>query len=74
MYYPLFFCLKYPKKSKKVLTLYTTCSIIKVWKGGGNKVVDKIKKVGKVIEALTDLALKVGTLLAVIKMLIDSLK
>ncbi len=38
------------------------------------KVVDKIKKVGKVIEALTDLALKIGTLLAVIKMVLDSLK
>ncbi|MBM7868901.1 hypothetical protein JOC70_000370 [Clostridium pascui] len=36
--------------------------------------VEKIKKVGKVIEALTDLALKIGTLLAVIKMVADSLK
>lgn len=36
--------------------------------------VDKIKKIGKVIDALTDLALKLGTLLAVIKMVIDSLK
>ena len=36
--------------------------------------VDKIEKVGKVVEALTDLALKVGTLLAVIKMVLDSLK
>jgi len=42
--------------------------------GGENKVVEKIKKVGKVIEALTDLALKLGTLLAVIKMVVDSLK
>ncbi|ACQ52147.1 hypothetical protein NPD8_2219 [Clostridium botulinum] len=36
--------------------------------------VDKIEKVGKVVEALTDLALKIGTLLAVIKMVLDSLK
>lgn len=42
--------------------------------GGENEVVEKIKKVGKVIEALTDLALKLGTLLAVIKMVVDSLK
>lgn len=42
--------------------------------GGENKVVEKIKKVGKVVEALTDLALKLGTLLAVIKMVVDSLK
>lgn len=35
--------------------------------------VDKIKKVGKVVEALTDLALKIGTLVAVIKMVLDSL-
>ena len=35
--------------------------------------VDKIKKAGKVIEALTDLALKIGTLVAVIKMVLDSL-
>jgi hypothetical protein len=37
-------------------------------------VVEKIKKVGKVIEALTDLALKLGTLLAVIKMVAESLR
>lgn len=36
--------------------------------------VGKIEKVGKVVEALTDLALKIGTLLAVIKMVLDSLK
>ena len=35
--------------------------------------VEKIKKIGKVIEALTDLALKLGTLIAVIKMIIESL-
>jgi hypothetical protein len=37
-------------------------------------VAEKIKKVGKVIEALTDLALKLGTLLAVIKMVAESLR
>lgn len=42
--------------------------------GGENKVVEKIKKVGKVIEALTDLVLKLGTLLAVIKLVVDSLR
>ncbi|KRU40022.1 hypothetical protein [Clostridium sporogenes] len=35
---------------------------------------EKIKKVGEVVEALTDLALKIGTLLAIIKMVIESLK
>ncbi|TDT63438.1 hypothetical protein EDD71_102200 [Fonticella tunisiensis] len=38
------------------------------------KLVDKIKEVGKVMDALTDLALKVGTLLTVIKMIVDSLR
>ena len=38
------------------------------------KLVEKIKEAGKVVEALTDLALKIGTLLAVIKMVVDSLK
>ncbi|WP_264174401.1 hypothetical protein [Clostridium tagluense] len=33
----------------------------------------KIKEVGKVIEALTDLVLKLGTLIAVIKLIVDSL-
>lgn len=42
--------------------------------GGENKVVEKIKKAGKVVEALTDLVLKLGTLLAVIKLVVDSLK
>ncbi len=35
--------------------------------------VNKIKKFGKVIEALTELALKIGTLIAVIKMILNSL-
>lgn len=35
--------------------------------------VDKIEKVSKVVEALTDLALKIGTLLAIIKMIVESL-
>lgn len=35
--------------------------------------VDKIKKVGEVIEALTDLALKIGTLIAVVKLVLGSL-
>jgi len=36
-------------------------------------VVKKIKEFGKVIEALSELALKVGTLIAIIKMIIDSI-
>lgn len=44
-------------------------------KGGEEmKLVDKIKEVGKVVEALTQLALKIGTLSAVIKLIADSLK
>lgn len=35
--------------------------------------VEKIKKVGKVIDALTDLALKIGTLVSVVKLIVDSL-
>ena len=35
-------------------------------------VVKKIKEVGKVIEALTDLLLKVGTMIAVLKLILDS--
>lgn len=35
--------------------------------------VKKIKKAGKVVEALTQLALSIGTLVAVIKMVIESL-
>lgn len=38
------------------------------------KLVDKIKKVGKVMDALTDLALKVGTLLTILKMIVNSLR
>lgn len=34
---------------------------------------EKIKKAQKVVRALTGLALEIGTLLAVIKMVIDSL-
>ncbi len=34
---------------------------------------DKIKKAQRVIKALTELALELGTLLAVIKMIFDSL-
>lgn len=34
---------------------------------------DKIKKAQRVIKALTELALELGTLLAVVKMIIDSL-
>jgi len=35
---------------------------------------EKIKKFGKVIEALTELVLKIGTLVAVIKMIVDSIR
>lgn len=35
--------------------------------------VDKIKKLGKVIDALTKLTLKIGTLLGVLKLVFDSL-
>ena len=38
-----------------------------------DKLPEKIRKIGKVVEALTDLALKLGTLVAVIKLLLDSL-
>lgn len=38
------------------------------------KLVDYIKEAGKVVEALTDLLLKVGTLIAVIKLILDSLQ
>lgn len=34
---------------------------------------DKIKKAQRVIKALTELTLELGTLLAVVKMIIDSL-
>lgn len=35
--------------------------------------VKKIKEFGKVIDALVELGLKIGTLVAVIKMILDSL-
>lgn len=35
--------------------------------------VEKIKKAEKVVEALTRLALSIGTLLAIIKMVVESL-
>ncbi|EQK05160.1 hypothetical protein QUI_2386 [Clostridioides difficile P59] len=37
------------------------------------EVVKKIKEFGKVIKALTELVLEIGTLIAVIKMVLDSL-
>ncbi len=39
-----------------------------------NRVVRAIKKVGEVLEALTDLALKAGTLAVVIKLLLDTIQ
>lgn len=38
------------------------------------KILGEIKKVGKVLDALTDLALRLGTLLAVIKLLVDTIR
>lgn len=35
--------------------------------------VKKIKEFGKVIEALTELTLKIGTLIAIVKMVIESI-
>lgn len=35
--------------------------------------VKKIKEFGKVIEALTELTLKIGTFIAVVKMIIESI-
>lgn len=35
--------------------------------------VKKIKEFGKVIEALTELGLKIGTLVAVVKMILEAL-
>ncbi len=35
--------------------------------------VKKIKEFGKVIDALTELGLKIGTLVAIVKMILDSL-
>ena len=35
---------------------------------------DKIKKFGKVVRALTELALEIGTLLAVVRMLLDIIR
>ena len=39
-----------------------------------DKIIEIIKKIGKVVKALTDLAFEIGTLLAVIKLVIESLK
>ena len=38
-----------------------------------DKIIEIIKKIGKVVKALTDLALEIGTLLAVVKLVIESL-
>lgn len=38
-----------------------------------DNLIKQIKKLGKVIEALTELGLKLGTLIAIIKMILDSL-
>ena len=38
-----------------------------------NIVVKKIKELGQVIDALTKLGLKIGTLIAIIKMVIESI-
>ena len=35
--------------------------------------VKKIKEFGKVVEAMTELTLKIGTLIAVVKMVIESI-
>lgn len=43
------------------------------YKGGEKKMVKKIREFGKVIDALVELGLKIGTLVAVIKMILDSL-
>lgn len=34
----------------------------------------KLKEFGKVVEALTELALKIGTLVAIIKMIMESVR
>ena len=54
----------------KLLTIYTMRSIIYL---GGEGMEDKIKEFKKVITALTELILEIGTLLAVIKMVVESL-
>ncbi len=54
----------------KHLILYTTCSIIYL---GGEEMVEKIKKAEQVIRALVGLTLELATLIAVIKMLIESI-
>jgi len=56
--------------------MYTLVYYNYIQKGGenvGDKATRVIKKIGKVIEALTDLTLKAGTLLAVAKMVYDSI-
>lgn len=42
-------------------------------KKGGHMMVDKINELKKVVSALIQLALEIGTLLAVIKMVIESI-
>ena len=54
----------------KLLTFHTMRSIIYL---GGEGMEDKIKEFKKVITALTELILEIGTLLAVIKMAVESL-
>lgn len=54
----------------KLLIIYTMRSIIYL---GGEGMEDKIKEFKKVIMALTELILEIGTLLAVIKMVVESL-
>ncbi len=39
-----------------------------------DRLISAIKKSGKVLEALTELMLKLGTLVAVVKMIYDSVK
>ena len=68
--------------TRKVLTHYVTCAIIISYQEssmnekGGSKMddlIEKIKKAEKVIMALTQLALEIGTFLAVVKMIVESL-
>ena len=51
-----------------VITWYTVLQ-----KGGERGMEEKINKLAKVIRALVQLVLEIGTLLAVIKMIIESL-
>lgn len=57
------------------MVLYNCSEGLVLWKGGSkmDDLVKKIKQIEKVIAALTQLALSIGTLLAVIKMVIESL-